>query len=172
MALVPPLEYTPEQVRELLAPLRNDFSIAIWNCQNAFAVGGIIRVAHSFLPREIVIIGDAPYYPKASMGMHKYEQLVTLPTSEDDDAFFAHIAGRPLWAIEKDHATIGLFDIDAYPRDVVLVFGSERAGLPQTILSKSNAIVGIPMFGVNHSYPVSVAAGMVMCDWARRRYRP
>lgn len=169
MALVPPLDYTPEQVRELLAPLRNDFSIAVWNCQNAFAVGAIIRVAHSFLPREIIIIGDAPYYPKASMGMHKYEHLTTVA---DDDAFFAHVGGRPLWSIEKDHATIGLFEVDAYPRDVVLVFGSERAGLPESILSKSNAVVGIPMFGVNHSYPVSVAAGMVLCDWARRRYRP
>ncbi len=169
MALVPPLDYTPEQVRELLAPLRNDFSVAIWNCQNAFAVGAIIRVAHSFLPREIVIIGDAPYYPKASMGMHKYEQLVTVP---DNDAFFAHVAGRPLWSCEKDHATISLFDVASYPRDVVLVFGSERAGLPGDILARSDAVVGIPMYGVNHSYPVSVAAGMVLCDWARRRYRP
>jgi tRNA G18 (ribose-2'-O)-methylase SpoU len=168
VALVPPLEYTPEQVKELLAPLRNDFSIAIWNCQNAFAVGGIIRVAHSFLPREIIIIGDAPYYPKASMGMHKYEHLVTV---QNDDAFFAHVAGRPIWSIEKDQATVALFDVADYPRDVVLVFGSERAGLPENILSRSEAIVGIPMFGVNHSYPVSVAAGIVMCDWARRRYR-
>lgn len=168
MALVPPLGYSPEQVRALLEPLRNDFSVAVWNCQNAFAVGAIIRVAHSFLPREIVIIGDAPYYPKASMGMHKYEHLVTVP---DDDAFFARVAGRPIWSVEKDHATIGLFDVEAYPRDVVLVFGSERAGLPEKILQRSERVVGIPMFGVNHSYPVSVAAGMVLCDWARRRYR-
>jgi tRNA G18 (ribose-2'-O)-methylase SpoU len=168
MALVPPLEYTPEQVRELLAPLRNDFSVAIWNCQNAFSVGAIIRVAHSFLPREIIIIGDAPYYPKASMGMHKYEHLVTVP---DDDTFFTHVAGRPIWSVEKDAATIGLWDVPSFPRDVVLVFGSERAGLPKTILDRSDAVVGIPMFGVNHSYPVTVAAGIVIAEWARRRYR-
>lgn len=168
MALVPPLEYTPEQVRELLAPLRNDFSVAIWNCQNAFSVGAIIRVAHSFLPREIIIIGDAPYYPKASMGMHKYEHLVTVG---DDDAFFAHVAGRPIWSVEKDAATIGLWDVPSFPRDVVLVFGSERAGLPKSILDRSDAVLGIPMFGVNHSYPVTVAAGIVIAEWARRRYR-
>jgi len=168
MALVPPLEYTPEQVRELLRPLRNDFSVAIWNCQNAFSVGAIIRVAHSFLPREIIIIGEAPYYPKASMGMHKYEDLVTV---HDDAAFFAHVAGRPIWSVEKDRATIGLWDVPSFPRDVVLVFGSERAGLPSTILDRSDAVVGIPMFGVNHSYPVTVAAGIVVAEWARRRYR-
>ena len=169
MALVPPLEYTPEQVRELLAPLRNDFAVAIWNCQNAFSVGAIIRVAHSFLPREIIIIGEAPYYPKASMGMHKYENLVTVG---DDAEFFAHVANRPIWSVEKDAATVGLWDVAAFPRDVVLVFGSERAGLPQTILERSAAVVGIPMFGVNHSYPVTVAAWIVIAEWARRHYRP
>jgi hypothetical protein len=25
------------------------------------------------------------------------------------------------------------------------------------------------MYGINHSYPVAIAAGMVLCEWARRR---
>lgn len=169
MALVPPLGYSPDEVKALLAPLRNQFSVAIWNCQNPFAVGAIIRVAHSFLPREIVIVGDAPYYPKASMGMQKYEDVVTVP---DEQAFFAHVAGRPVWSIEKDAATVGLWEVEAFPRDVVLVLGSERLGLPASILDRSDAVIGIPMFGVNHSYPVAVAAGIVMAEWARRKYRP
>src|SRR5882757_5775578 len=73
------------------------FGIAIYNCQNAFAVGAIIRVAHSFLVREIVIIGQAPWYEKASMGMQRYENLVTL---HDHDEFFLHAAERPIWSVE------------------------------------------------------------------------
>lgn len=169
MALVPPLGYSPEEVKALLAPLRNRFSVAVWNCQNPFAVGAILRVAHSFLPREIVIVGDAPYYPKASMGMQKYEHVVTVA---DEAAFFAHVEGRPIWSVEKDAATVGLWEVEAFPSDVVLVFGSERFGLPRSILDRSDAVVGIPMFGVNHSYPVAVAAGIVLAEWARRRYRP
>lgn len=168
MAMVPPLGYSPEEVRALLSPLRNDFGVAVWNFQNPFSIGGIIRVAHSFLPREIVIIGEAPYYEKASMGMHKYEHLVTVP---DEEAFLDHVKGRPLWSVEKDHATVGLWDVEAFPRDVMFVFGSERAGLPRSIVERSDAVVGVPMFGVNHSYPVTVAAGIVMSEWARRKYR-
>ncbi|HKQ69183.1 MAG TPA: TrmH family RNA methyltransferase [Polyangiaceae bacterium] len=167
MALVPPIDLPPEQVRALLEPLRNRFSVAIYNCQNAFAVGAIIRVAHSYLAREIIIIGEAPWYEKASMGMQRYENLVPLAS---DDAFFAHAANRPIWSIEKDHATIALYDVPSYPDDVILVFGSERAGLPESILRRSRAVVGIPMYGVNHSFPVAVASGIVMSDWARRRY--
>ena len=165
MAMVPPLGYSPEEVKELLLPLRSAITIAIHNCQNPFSVGAIIRVAHSFLPREILIIGEETYYPKASMGMHRYEHVVTLP---DDRAFFEHVGDRPIWSVEKDQATIGLYDIEAYPRDVVLVVGSERAGLPASILERSDAVIGIPMYGVNHSFPVAVAAGIVLSDWARR----
>jgi len=32
------------------------------------------------------------------------------------------------------------------------------------------AMVAIPMFGINHSYPMTVAAGIAMAEWARRRY--
>src|SRR6478609_7821951 len=118
MALESPIDLPPEEVRALLDPLRNDLSVAVYNCQNAFAVGAIIRVAHSFLVREIVVIGDAPYYETASMGMQRYERVVTVP---DEEAFFAHVNGRPVWAVEKDHATVDLYGVPAYPANVVFV---------------------------------------------------
>jgi tRNA G18 (ribose-2'-O)-methylase SpoU len=169
MALFPPLDATPDEVRAALAPLRNDFSVAVYNCQNAFAVGAIIRVAHSFLVREIVVIGESPFYEKASMGMQHFEDVVVVP---DENAFFEHTRGRPLWAVEKDHATKSLYDVTAYPDDVVLVLGSERGGLPTAIVERADAVLGIPMYGVNHSLPLAVAAGIVMSDWARHRYAP
>jgi tRNA G18 (ribose-2'-O)-methylase SpoU len=167
MALVPPIDDSPEAVRAVLAPLRNDFSIAVHSCGNAFAVGAIIRVAHSFLAREILILGGEPHYEKASMGMEKYENLVRLPSEED---FFAHVEGRPIWAIEKDLARTSLHEVQAFPDDVVLVFGSERAGLPAPFVERAQEVIGIPMYGVNHSLPVAVAAGIVMNEWARQKH--
>ncbi|MBX3187254.1 MAG: TrmH family RNA methyltransferase [Labilithrix sp.] len=168
MALIPPLGATDEEVRALLAPLRSDFSVALHAADNAFAVGGVIRVAHSFLAREIVLIGSDPYYEKASMGMERYESIVRVA---DDDAFLAHVGARPLWAVEKDHATTSVYAIDAFPRDVVLLFGSERFGIPKALVDRASAVVGIPLYGVNHSLPLVVAAGITMSEWARRRYR-
>lgn len=167
MGLSPPLDSTPDEVRALLAPLRNDFTIALHAADNAFAVGAIIRVAHSFLAREIVIVGEAPYYEKASMGMEKYENVVRVA---DDEAFLAHVGERPLWAVEKDHATTSLYAVPSFPRDVVLLFGSERFGVPVSLVQRAQAVVGIPIYGVNHSLPLAVAAGIVMNEWARRKY--
>ena len=65
-----------EAIREELAGLRNDLSIAVCRAKNPFNVGAIIRVAHSFLVREIFLIGTEPYYEKAAMGMQKYETII------------------------------------------------------------------------------------------------
>jgi tRNA G18 (ribose-2'-O)-methylase SpoU len=65
---------------------------------------------------------------------------------------------------------VSLHDVPTFPRGVVFAFGSERFGLPLELLEKADQIVGIPLYGVNHSLPVTVAAGIVMNEWARRRY--
>src|ERR1700721_680415 len=99
MPLDPPLDLPPEAVRAALAPLGHDFTVAIHAPGNAFAVGAIVRVSHNFLAREVLIVGDAPFYEKASMGMEKYESVVRLA---DEEALFAHAKRRPVWAFEKD----------------------------------------------------------------------
>ncbi len=162
-----PIDESPEAVREALAPLRNDFSVAVDSCGNAFAVGAIIRVAHSFLVREILIVGEAPYYEKASMGMEKYETILRLP---DADALLEHARGRPLWAVEKEGSRRSLHASFDFPKGVIFVFGSERTGVSAKLLERADEVLGIPMYGVNNSFPVAVAAGMVMAEWARRRY--
>ena len=60
--------------------------------------------------------------------------------------------------------------LEEFPRDVVFVLGSERFGVPEEVLDAADEVVGIPIYGVNHSLPVAVAAGIVMHEWARRRF--
>ena len=167
MPLSAPLDASPDEVKEALAPLRHDFSIAVFAAENAFAVGAIIRVAHNFLAREIVLVGSEPHYEKASMGMEKYESIVRVA---DEDALVAHAAGRPLWCLEKEHAKRSLYADAPFPKDVVFVFGSERFGIPRALLERADEIVAIPIYGVNNSLPLAVASGIVMSEWARRRY--
>jgi tRNA G18 (ribose-2'-O)-methylase SpoU len=169
MALVPPLDASPEEVRDALAPLRSDFSVAVYAAGNAFALGAIVRVAHNFLAREIVVIGEERAYEKASMGMEKFESIARVP---DADAFFVRAAGRPVWAVEKDAARRSITSVGEFPRDVVFLFGSERFGVPPEVLARCDDVVGIPIYGVNHSLPLAVAAGIVMHEHARRRFVP
>ncbi len=165
---VPPLDYPTDVVKAELNRLRHPFRIAISRFKNPFNIGAIIRTAHSFLAQEIILIGDAPYYKRASMGMEKYENLVEVPSDEA----FVELAQQSRWnlvAFEKDRAQVGLWEA-TFPQACVLVMGNEDSGLSDVILDAAHSIVGIPMFGVNHSYPVSVASGIAMAEWTRRHY--
>src|SRR5262249_4293428 len=106
---------------------------------------------------------------KASMGMEKYETILRF---DDSAAFLAHVGERPLWAVEKDEAEVSLHAAPAFPKDVVFLFGSERFGIPRSLLDRANRTIGIPIYGVNHSLPLATAAGIVMNEWSRRRYAP
>jgi tRNA G18 (ribose-2'-O)-methylase SpoU len=162
---VAPFGLSTEEIRGELGPLRADFSVAVCRAKNPFNVGAIIRVAHSFLVREIFLIGTEPYYERAAMGMAKYETIVECPDERD---FLDRAAGRPLIGVERDHATTSLWEA-AMPPDLIFVFGSENDGVPPRLLEACAGVLAIPMYGINHSYPVAIAAGMVMCEWARRR---
>jgi tRNA G18 (ribose-2'-O)-methylase SpoU len=78
--------------------------------------------------------------------------------------------GRPIWAIEKDGARRSLYSVGQFPAGVVFAFGSERFGLPPGLAESADEVLAIPIYGINHSLPVAVAAGIVMHEWARRRY--
>ncbi len=162
---VPPFGFSTEEIRRELAPLRNPVSIAIVRAKNPFNVGAIIRVAHSYLVREIFLIGVEPYYERASMGMEKYETMVDCATEED---FLERVRGRTLVGVERDAATTTLWEAPM-PNDLVFLFGSENDGLPATLLGACHTVLAIPMYGINHSFPVTVTTGMVLCEWARRR---
>jgi tRNA G18 (ribose-2'-O)-methylase SpoU len=165
---VPPFDMPISEIKHELDRLRTPLRIAVQRSKNPFNVGAIIRVAHSFLVREIILIGEEPYYRRASMGMEKYENI----TRVENESAFLERAQRDrfkLVAIEKDHPTVhGLWDYAFPEQDCVLVFGSENEGVSPELLAAAHAVVAIPMFGINHSYPVSIAAGITMAEWSRR----
>lgn len=168
MADVPPFRMHRSEMRDALDRLRHPFRIAVDRAKNPFNIGAIIRTAHSFLAKEILLIGTEPWYRRAAMGMQRFEHIVEIPT-EAEFLARAEAEGWPLVAFEKDHATVGLWDAEL-PDDAVLVFGNEDDGVSEGIRAAAQQVVAIPMFGINHSYPIAVAAGMGMAEWARRYY--
>lgn len=169
MPLDPPIEESAEEIREILAPIRNGVSLAVYAAGNPFAVGAIIRVAHSYLVKDVLLIGSEPHYEKASMGMHRLENVVRLA---DDRAFFDRVGGRPIWAFEREFARTSLDSVTEYPEDVVLLFGSERFGIAPEVIARCDQVLAIPLYGVNNSLPVTVAVGIALSSWARVRYAP
>lgn len=168
MAHVPPIGLPLEEVRRELDKIRHPFRLAIRRAKNPFNVGAILRTAHSFLPQEIFLIGTEPYYERAAMGMHRYENVVDI---ESEEAFvaLAKERGWTLSVLEKETATTSLWEA-ALPDGCVIVVGNEEDGVGETLLAAATETIAIPMFGLNHSYPMTSAAAMALAEWARRRY--
>jgi tRNA G18 (ribose-2'-O)-methylase SpoU len=165
---VPPFDFPVQEIRRELNRLRAPLRIAVQRSKNPFNVGAIIRVAHSFLVREIILIGEEPYYERASMGMEKYENIRRIP-SEAEFLDYLRAEALRLVAIEKDHPRVqGLWSYPFDHPESVLLFGSENEGVSPDLLGAADDVVAIPMFGINHSYPVSISAGIVLAEWGRR----
>ena len=136
---------------------------------NPFNVGAIIRTAHSFLVQEIVLVGDEPYYERAAMGMQRYENIVQLPERSGAGRLgrVPRAASGGVRARARPGSTCGG---RALPEECLMVFGSENQGVPATSSPAADEVVGIPMYGINNSFPVTVAAGIAMAEWTRRHY--
>jgi tRNA G18 (ribose-2'-O)-methylase SpoU len=50
------------------------------------------------------------------------------------------------------------------------VFGNESVGVSDELVAAADSVVGIPMYGINNSFPVTVAAGIAMAEWTRRHF--
>lgn len=165
---VPKFDLPLPEIKDSLGALRRPLRVAILRSGNPFNVGAIIRVAHSFLVREILLVGDEPYYRRAAMGMDRYENLVYLP---DEVALVAWARARavPLVVFEREAATCDLWSA-ALPEDGLMVFGGEATGVSPEVVAAAAEVVAIPMYGINNSFPVAVAAGIAMAEWTRRHF--
>jgi tRNA G18 (ribose-2'-O)-methylase SpoU len=165
---VPAFDIPLVEIRRSLDAVRRPLRIAVLRSRNPFNVGAIIRVAHSFLVREIVLVGNERYYERAAMGMSRYENITEMP---DESAFLdrARDEDWKLIVFEREVATADVWHAEI-PEDSVMVFGSESGGVPPEIVAAAHQVVAIPMYGINHSFPVAVAAGIAMAEWTRRYY--
>ncbi|MDR0602585.1 MAG: TrmH family RNA methyltransferase [Treponema sp.] len=129
--------------------------------RSPFNVGAMFRAAESFGAEKIWLspLSADPRHKRAertAMGctaVLPWERTETIPSG-------------PLFALETGGADIGCF---SFPRQGVLIVGSEELGVSPKALALADASLGrvsIPVFGAKGSLNVSVAFGIIMHAWA------
>lgn len=72
-------------------------------------------------------------------------------------------------SIEQAQKTTFLHHIDQIPHQkMALIFGNEVDGVDQEAIDNSDYIIEIPQFGTKHSLNVSVCAGVVLWEFAKK----
>jgi 23S rRNA (guanosine2251-2'-O)-methyltransferase len=136
-------------------------------------LGAIIRTAHAAGVNGIVVperraVGITDVVAKAAAGALEY-----LPVARvgNINRALESLKQREYWIYGLDERGDQDYDQVTYNSPAALVFGGEGHGLHELVRRHCDALVCIPMEGKIPSLNVSVAAGVVLFDWKRRRVR-
>lgn len=163
--------FTLEEINETLNELRRPVEVAVWSSENYYNFSAIIRTSHNFLVSKIwgIDLRDPehpygkPFYKKAAMTALKWEKKnIFLRSSEE---FLEETKDRNIIACER-RESLDTEDIRGfkYPDNPILLFGSEKFGVPDHLLKRANHIVSIPVGAFVTDHNISVAAGIFLYD--------
>lgn len=143
------------------------------NVRSLHNVGSVLRTADAFRLAGVCMCGitACPPHPEIHKTALGAEDSVAWRRFADTlDAVAALRAeGYAVWAVEQAEGSVPLGGL-RLRRDgkYALVLGNEVKGVRQDVVDAADGVVEIPQFGTKHSLNVSVTAGVVMWEFARR----
>lgn len=146
--------------------------LVLENIRSMHNVGSIFRTADAFLVEKLCLCGYTPRPPhrdiyKTALGAtdtvlwEHFDQTVPL---------LLHLRqqGYKVLALEQTAGSIGLQSFRPLPEEkIAFILGNEVDGVSESALACCDGSVEIPQFGSKHSLNVSVAAGLVLWEFAR-----
>ncbi len=150
-------------------PLR----IVLDNVRSLHNVGSVFRSSDAFLVEKIYLCGITSTPPSAEI--HKTalgaEDSVAWSYFEETEAAIEELKkeGYTILAIEQAAGSIMLEEFDIrLTEKYALVLGNEVKGVQQTVIDQCDGCIEIPQFGTKHSLNVSVTAGILIWEFARK----
>ena len=134
-------------------------------------LGAIVRTAHAAGASAILIpdrraAGLTEVVAKASAGALEHLPVVRVGNVNQT---LEMLKKRGFWIYGLDQRGSQLYSETDYAKPTVLVLGGEGQGLHELVKKHCDVLVRIPMAGAISSLNVSVAAGIVLFEWGRRR---
>jgi 23S rRNA (guanosine2251-2'-O)-methyltransferase len=126
-------------------------------------LGAVIRTAHAAGADAVVI-------PERRAAAGALEHLPIVRVGNLNRAL-DEIKARGFWIYGVDASGAQDYDQVQYASPAALVLGGEGKGMHEMVRKRCHAVVRIPMAGKISSLNVSVAAGIVLFDWRRRKER-
>lgn len=134
-------------------------------------LGAVIRTANAAGADAVLIpdrrsAGLTETVAKAAAGALEYLPVVRIGNVTQT---LDQLKERGFWIYGFDERATEDYDTIDYSAPSVLVFGGEGKGVHQRVRENCDVLVRIPMSGQIPSLNVSVAAGVVLFEWRRRK---
>jgi 23S rRNA (guanosine2251-2'-O)-methyltransferase len=138
------------------------------NIRSVFNVGNMLRSADGVGIRHVHLCGITPTPSNPKLAKTSLGAEHTVAWSYHRDGLAAAISlkesGLRLWALEGGPRSESLFEVvgDLHGPPIVLVVGSEIAGVDPGILAQCDRVLYLPMRGVKTALNVAVAFGIAV----------
>jgi len=134
-------------------------------------LGAIVRTAHAAGAGAIIIperraVGITDVVAKAAAGALEHLPVVRVTNI---NRTLEELKRQGMWIYGLDERGTDNYDKVDYAARSVLVLGGEGGGLHELVRKNCDVLVRIPMAGKISSLNVSVATGIVLFEWRRRR---
>ena len=163
-------------VDEFKAASKTPLVVVLDNVRSLHNVGSVFRSCDAFRVEAVYLCGITATPPSAEI--HK-----TALGAEDsvEWKYFAdateavdelHARGTKVFAVEHVANSTMLQNLDTNENErYAVVLGNEVKGVQQTVVDRCDGCLEIPQFGTKHSLNVSVAAGIVVWEFAKKTKR-
>ncbi|WP_299446289.1 TrmH family RNA methyltransferase [uncultured Phycicoccus sp.] len=150
---------------------RHPFHVAVENWGHDFNIGSVVRTANAMNAAAFHIVGRRRWNRRGAMVTDRYQHEHHHGSAADFAAWAAAAGpgGGALPVVGIDNVpgseTLETYDL---PRECVLVFGQEGAGLTVAMQEACDVVLHITQFGSTRSMNAGAAAAIAMHAWVRR----
>ena len=164
---------------------RNPIYFILEDIYDTYNIGGLFRLADALAVEKMYLVGETETPPnsrikKASIGTYKvvpWEYKTTTKEAIESITYnmeritykdikknknTLHVTRCPLYVVAvEQHKNSIPYNKASYHFPLALIFGNESFGVKEETLKLVHQIVEIPMYGINRSLNVIVAAAIV-----------
>ena len=157
---------------DLQAVLANELLVVLDGVEDPHNLGAIVRTAHAAGAGAVLIperraAGLTETVAKAAAGALEHLPVVRVGNV---NRTLEELKAKGFWIYGLDERGTAIHTAVDYATPTVIVLGGEGHGLHQHTREHCDFLVRIPMAGAIASLNVSVAAGIVLFEWRRRRF--
>ena len=142
---------------------RNPLRIAIENWQHDLNIGSIVRTANAFNVASVHIIGKRDWNRRGAMVTDRYLHVIHHPDVANFKAWFDE-PGIEIIGIDNVASSSPL-ESAKLPRECVLLFGQEGAGMSDEAVQACSRVLEITQYGSTRSMNASAAGAIAMYAW-------
>ena len=147
--------------------------VVLDNIRSAANIGSVFRTCDAFLLEAIYLVGICATPPnrniqKSALGATETVDWEHFETIKDCIAALREKKCEVLTVEQSDRSVMLHEFVPQQDKRYALIFGNEVDGVSDFAMHYCDTCIEIPQFGMKHSLNISVSAGIVIWDFARK----